>query len=55
MKTLEIAPLDVRLISELQRKKMEIARRNGTFDAEKHLRESPIGRAVANGFPLVRR
>lgn len=38
-----------------QREAMEAARKAGTFDGAAHLANSPIGIAVAAGFPLAKR
>ncbi|MFL0800725.1 MAG: hypothetical protein K6L80_09780 [Agarilytica sp.] len=38
-----------------QREEMQKARKKGEFDGKDHLAKSPIGRAVASGFPLKRR
>lgn len=38
-----------------ERDSMQKAREKGEFDGKDHLAKSPIGRAVARGFPLVPR
>lgn len=38
-----------------QREAIQEARARGIFDAKAHLLHSPMGKAIANGFPLHRR
>lgn len=40
------------LSPEEQRKVIAEARKQGVFDAQKHLDASPIGKAIAQGMPL---
>lgn len=40
---------------EKQRKQMEDSRNRGTFSGKDHIEKSPIGRAVKEGFPLIRK
>lgn len=42
-------------LPERQRESMQQARKDGTFDGKKHLEDSPIGKAVKVGFPLIDR
>lgn len=40
---------------QAQRDAISAARKAGIFDASAHLAYSPMGKAVASGFPLPRR
>lgn len=48
-------PKHISEMPERQREAMQKARKDGTFNGQAHLENSPIGRAVASGFPLIRR
>lgn len=39
--------------ADVQREAIRREREAGEFDAQKHVSQSPIGRAVAKGFPLA--
>jgi len=47
-------PKHIANMPERQRKAMQKARKDGDFDAQAHLANSPIGRAAARGFPIPR-
>lgn len=48
----EELPEHVAEMPERQRKSMQKARRQGLFNGRDHLANSPIGRAMAHGFPV---
>ncbi len=50
---LEVVPKRVADIPQREREAMQSARRKELFDGQAHLANSPVGRAVANGFPLA--
>lgn len=48
-------PVHIAEMPERQREAMQEARSKGEFNGKDHLAKSPIGRAVARGFPLISR
>jgi len=56
----QLASIDVvpKLVAEMpqrERESMQLARKQGVFDGKAHLAKSPIGRAMAHGFPIAAR
>ena len=51
--SIEEVPKFVAEMPKRERASMQRARKQGIFDGKAHLANSPIGRAMAHGFPVA--